>query len=218
MTSTSAWRILIVNEHEIVRRGLARLMERWRDFQVVGEAATAQEVLERVRQCQPDVIALDITMPGNGLEVTRRLRKELPDVKVLILTMHGGDEYFFQALEAGAAGYVLKESASGDLMAALREIAHGGIFLHSSMVARLVKAFLQLTGRGEEATRVARLTEREKEVMALIAQGYTSEEIAAQLHRSVHTVHSHRAHIIEKLGLQSRAELMRYAVLLGLRR
>lgn len=211
-------RVLLADDHTLFREGVRQLLEAQGDFQVVGEAATAQEVLERVRQCQPDVIALDITMPGNGLEVTRRLRKELPDVKVLILTMHGGDEYFFQALEAGAAGYVLKESASGDLMAALREIAHGGIFLHSSMVARLVKAFLQLTGRGEEATRVARLTEREKEVMALIAQGYTSEEIAAQLHRSVHTVHSHRAHIIEKLGLQSRAELMRYAVLLGLRR
>ncbi|MBI2462327.1 MAG: response regulator transcription factor [Candidatus Rokubacteria bacterium] len=211
-------RVLLADDHTLFREGVRQLLEAQGDFQVVGEAATAQEVLEQARQCQPDVIALDITMPGNGLEATRRLRKGLPDVGVLILTMHGGDEYFFQALEAGAGGYVLKESASSDLMAALREVARGGIFLHSSMVARLVKAFLQLTGRGEEAARVARLTGREKEVMALIAQGYTSEEIAAELHRSVHTIHSHRAHIIEKLGLHSRAELMRYAVLLGLRR
>ena len=211
-------RVLLADDHTLFREGVRLLLEAQGDFEVVGEAASADEALERARQLHPHIVAMDITMPGNGLEATRRLRRELPGVKVLILTMHGGDDYFFQALEAGAEGYVLKEGASGDLVGALRAVAAGGVFLYPALAARLVAAFLQLTGRGEEGARLARLTEREKEVMALIARGHTSEEIAAQLHLSVHTVHSHRAHIMEKLGLQTRAELMRYAVLLGLRR
>lgn len=208
--------VLLADDHTLFREGVRLLLEAQGSFVVVGEAATADEAIEQARRCRPDVIALDITMPGNGLEATRRLRREFPSLPVLILTMHGGDDYFFRALEAGAAGYVLKEGASADLVTALREVAAGRVFLHPSMVARLVRAFLDLTGRGEEGGRLARLTEREREVMALIAQGHTSEEVAERLHRSVHTIHSHRAHIVEKLGLQSRAELMRYAVLLGL--
>lgn len=211
-------RVLLADDHTLFREGVRLLLEAQGDFEIAAEAATAEEAVERSRQCRPDVIALDITMPGNGLEAARRLRKELPGVRMLILTMHGGEDYFFQALEAGASGYVLKESASTDLVAALREVAAGRVFLHPPLVARLVAAFLRLTGRGEEGARLAKLTEREKEVMSLVAQGYTSEEIAERLHRSVHTIHSHRVHIIEKLGLQSRAELMRYAVLLGLHR
>lgn len=211
-------RVLLADDHTLFREGVRLLLEAQGDLEVVGEAGTAEEAIERARQCHPDVIALDITMPGNGLQTARRLRKELPGARMLILTMHGDDAYFFQALEAGAGGYVLKESASAELVAALREVAAGRVFLHPPLVARLVAAFLRLTGRGEEGARVAKLTEREKEVMALVAHGYTSEEIAERLHRSVHTIHSHRVHIIEKLGLQSRAELMRYAVLLGLTR
>jgi two-component system response regulator NreC len=211
-------RVVLADDHTLFREGVRLLLEAQGDFQVVAEAATADEAVERARQCRPDVIALDITMPGNGLEAARRLRKELPAARMLILTMHGGEDYFFQALEAGASGYVLKESASADLVTALREVAAGRVFLHPSLVAGLVTAFLRLTGRGEEGARLAKLTDREKEVMALVAQGFTSEEIAERLHRSVHTIHSHRVHIIEKLGLHSRAELMRYAVLLGLQR
>ncbi len=209
-------RVLLADDHTLFREGVRLLLEAQGDFEVVAEAATAEEAVERARQCRPDVIALDITMPGDGLEAAKRLRKALPAAGILILTMHGDDDYFFRALEAGAGGYVLKESAPADLAAALREVAAGRVFLHPTLVARLVAAFLRLTGRGEEGNQLAKLTEREKEVMALVAQGYTSEAIAERLHRSVHTVHSHRAHIIEKLGLQSRAELMRYAVLLGL--
>ena len=211
-------RVLLADDHTLFREGVRMLLEAQGDFDVVGEAATAEEAIEQAVRASPDVVALDISMPGDGLEATRRLRRELPALKVLILTMHGSDDYFFQALEAGASGYLVKDSAPADLVAALKEVAAGRVFLHASMAARLVRAFLQVTGRGEEAPRLARLTEREKEVLALIAEGHTSEEIAERLHRSVHTIHSHRAHIIEKLGLHSRAELMRYAVLLGLRR
>jgi len=211
-------RVLLADDHTLFREGVRMLLEAQGDFDVVGEAATAEEAVEQARGRSPDVVALDISMPGDGLEATRRLRGEVPGLKVLILTMHDSDDYFFQALEAGASGYVLKESAAADLVAALKEVAAGRVFLHAPMAARLVRAFLQLTGRGEEGGRLARLTGREKEVLALIAEGHTSEEIAERLHRSVHTIHSHRAHIIEKLGLHSRAELMRYAVLLGLRR
>ncbi len=210
-------RVLLADDHTLFREGVRLLLEAQGDFQVVAEAATADEAVERARQSRPDVIALDITMPGNGLEAARRLRKELPAARMLVLTMHGGEDYFFQALEAGASGYVLKESASADLVTALREVSAGRVFLPPSLVAGLVTAFLRLTGRGEEGARLAKLTDREKEVMALVAQGFTSEEIAERLHRSVHTIHSHRVHIIEKLGLHSRADLMRYAVLLGLR-
>ncbi|OGK81367.1 MAG: DNA-binding response regulator [Candidatus Rokubacteria bacterium GWA2_70_23] len=211
-------RVLLADDHTLFREGVRMLLEAQGDFDVVGEAATAEEAIEQAVRASPDVVALDISMPGDGLEATRRLRRELPALKVLILTMHGSDDYFFQALEAGASGYLVKDSAPADLVAALKEVAAGRVFLHASMAARLVRAFLQVTGRGEEAPRLARLTEREKEVLALIAEGHTSEEIAERLHRSVHTIHSHRAHIVEKLGLHSRAELMRYAVLLGLRR
>jgi len=211
-------RVLLADDHTLFREGVRMLLEAQGDFDVVGEAATAEEAIEEAGRASPDVVALDISMPGDGLEATRRLRRELPALKVLILTMHGSDDYFFQALEAGASGYLVKDSAPADLVAALKEVAAGRVFLHASMAARLVRAFLQVTGRGEEAPRLARLTEREKEVLALIAEGHTSEEIAERLHRSVHTIHSHRAHIVEKLGLHSRAELMRYAVLLGLRR
>lgn len=210
-------RVLLADDHTLFREGVRLLLEAQGDFQVVAEAGTADEAVERARQYRPDVVALDITMPGNGLEAARRLRRELPAARMLILTMHGGEDYFFQALEAGASGYVLKESASADLVTALREVAEGRVFLHPSLVAGLVTAFLRLTGRGEEGARLAKLTDREKEVMSLVAQGFTSEEIAERLHRSVHTIHSHRVHIIEKLGLHSRAELMRYAVLLGLK-
>ncbi len=211
-------RVLLADDHTLFREGVRLLLEAQGDFDVVGEASTADEAIALAGELTPDVAVLDISMPGDGLEAARRLRRAQPATKVLMLTMHGGDDYFFQALEAGASGYVLKESASADLVTALREVAAGRVFLHPSLVAGLVTAFLRLTGRGEEGARLAKLTDREKEVMSLVAQGFTSEEIAERLHRSVHTVHSHRVHIIEKLGLHSRADLMRYAVLLGLQR
>jgi two-component system response regulator NreC len=185
-------RVVLADDHGLFREGVRMLLEAQGDFEVIGEAATAQELLDRAREGRPDVAVVDITMPGGGLDAVRRLRKEVAGTRALVLTMHGGDEYFFQALEAGAAGYVLKESASGELLSALREVAAGRVFLHASMVARLVSAFLELTGRGEEGSRLGKLSEREREIMGLIAQGYTSEAIAARLHRSIHTIHSHR--------------------------
>ncbi len=211
-------RVLLADDHTLFREGVRLLLETQGDFDVVGEASTADEALALARDLSPDVAVLDISMPGDGLEAARRLRRAQPATKVLMLTMHGGDDYFFQALEAGASGYVLKESASADLVAALKEAAAGEVFLHGAMVTRLVRAFLDVTSRGEEASNLAKLSDREREVLALIAEGLTSEAISERLHRSIHTIHSHRAHIIEKLGLRSRAELMRYAILLGRRR
>jgi len=207
--------VLLVDDHKLFREGVRLLLEAQSDLEVVGEAGSSQEAVELARQLKPDVVALDISMPGNGVEATRRLRQELPEVKVLIVTMHGGDEYFFRALEAGAAGYVLKEGAAVDLVAALRVVAGGGVFLYPSLAARLVEDYLGRARRGEERSLLEKLTPREQEVLALVGQGATSEEIARRLNISIYTVHAHRAHIIEKLGLENRTQLIRYAVRMG---
>jgi two-component system, NarL family, response regulator NreC len=217
MDETHKIKVLLADDHTMFRKGIRLLLEGQGDFEVVSEAATTDETLEQAHRTAPDVAVLDITMPGNGLEATRRLQNELPKLRILILTMHGGDQYFFQALEAGAAGYVLKEGAPGDLAGALRAVANGEVFIYPSLATRLVGAFLKLSGRTDEESHLSRLSTREREVMALIARGLTNQQIADELYVSVHTIRTHRARIMEKLGMHNRAELMRYAILLGLK-
>lgn len=210
-------RILLADDHTLFREGIRLLLERQSDMEVVGEAADGREAVELAHRLQPNVVLMDIGMPGvNGMEATRLLHKQDPAVRVLILTMHGTDDYFFRVLEAGASGYMLKEAAPTDLLSAIRSVYNGEMFFYPSLATRLAQEYLRRVGSGEERSSYDGLTEREKEVLKLIGQGHTNQEIADILSLSVNTVQTHRTHIMNKLNLHSRAELMKYAVRLGL--
>ena len=201
--------VLIVDDHVIVREGLRALLEPCEDIEVVGEATSGQEAIDAVTKLHPDVVLMDITMPGiNGLEAARRIYDEHPDVKVLILTMHEEDEYFFNALEAGASGYFVKGGFSA--------VARGDVFLYPTMAKKLLSGYLE-RGRGAaDRDRQDGLTNRELEVLKLIGEGYNNQEIAARLFLSPTTVQTHRSNIMGKLNLHNRADLTRYAIKNGL--
>jgi two-component system response regulator NreC len=207
---------MLADDHTLFREGLRMLLESQGQFEVVGEASSAPQAVEVARQCRPDVIVMDLSMEGNGLTATRQLQQEMPQARVLVLTMHGGDEYFFRALEAGALGYVLKEAAATDLVAAIQAVARGGIFLYPSVAKRLVGDYLGRVSGGEERTSYEKLTPREREILTLVAQGHTNQEIAERLSVSISTVQTHRAHVMEKLNLNRRSELINYAIRIGL--
>jgi DNA-binding NarL/FixJ family response regulator len=209
----AAIRVLIVDDHAVVRSGLRRVLEREGDIEPVGEAASGREALFQARDLKPDVIVLDVVMADqSGLEVLPMLLHEHPAVKVLMLSMLDDPRYVREALDAGANGYVLKEAADTEVVAAVREVARGGRYVSSELGARLVTGEADAARRAEEDP----LSNREREVLRLLALGYTNQEIAAQLHVSVRTAETHRAHIMQKLRLQSRAELVRYAIVQGL--
>ncbi|MDP2950730.1 MAG: response regulator transcription factor [Chloroflexota bacterium] len=210
-------RILLADDHTLFREGVRLLLERQSDMEVVGEAADGREAVELAHRLQPNVVLMDIGMPGmNGLEATRLIHTGDPAVRVLILTMHGTDDYFFRLLEAGASGYLLKEAAPTELLSAIRSVHNGEMFLYPSLAKRLAQEYLRRVGSGEEPSSYDSLTEREKEVLKLIGQGHTNQEIADILCLSINTVQTHRTHIMNKLNLHSRAELMKYALRFGL--
>ncbi len=217
MASGKTVRVLMADDHAMFREGIRLLLETRGGFEVVGEAATGEEAVALARSLRPDVIVMDIGMPGmNGLDATRLIQADNPGSRVLILTMHGTDEYFFSALEAGASGYVLKEAASNDLVNAIESVHRGGMFLYPSLATKLVEEYLRRVGRGEERSSYETLTPREREVIQLIGEGCTNQEIAEKLGLSIHTVQTHRVHIMNKLGLHNRAQLVSYAARLGL--
>lgn len=209
--------VLLTDDHTILRAGLKVMLNAQTDIEVVGEAQNGRQALIEAQRLQPDIVLMDIAMPDmNGIEATRLLRKQLPDVKVLILTMHENDEYVFQALRAGASGYMMKEAAATDLIAALR-IVHGGHFYLSPPVQSLmVSDYLQRVRTGGEKDSYSCLTEREREILKLVAEGLTNNQIAERLVISPKTVDTHRTHIMDKLDLHSRAELVKYAIRHGL--
>lgn len=208
-------RVLIADDHTIFRSGLHLLLSSEPDLQVVGEAKDGQAAVEMAQELLPDVILMDVGMPGlSGIEATRRIKAALPETTVLVLTMHRSDEYFFQMLEAGASGYVLKGAETGDLITAVRTVARGEVFLYPSMARSLVQQYLSRSG--VPAPEIPRLTAREREVLQLIAEGYGNHEIAERLVISASTVHSHRANLMAKLKLTSRRELVAYARRRGL--
>jgi two-component system response regulator NreC len=210
-------RVLLVDDHTIVREGLRALLAESPDVEVVGEAADGHEALRKARELRPDVVVMDLLMPGmGGLEATRAIRQELPGVEVLVLTMHESDQHFFQVLQAGASGYLLKGASAADLLAALRAVHAGDVFIYPSMAKKLVGDFLTRAGAGEERERYARLTAREREVLKLVAEGYTAQEIGERLHLSPSTVQTHKTHAMRKLHITSRAQLIRYALRHGL--
>jgi two-component system response regulator NreC len=212
-------RVFLADDHGVLRSGLRLLIDGQPDMTVVGEAADGQEAIERVAAlggaAGVDVVVMDIGMPNlNGLEALRRIKHDHPDLAVLILTMHASEPYLFQVIQAGGAGYVLKQNADEHLLGAIRDARQGKPFLYPTMEARLLTDFVHRARRAGERAHTAylALTEREREVLALVAQGYTNQEIADKLFVSVKTVETHRAHIMSKLGLQTRAELVRYAL------
>jgi DNA-binding NarL/FixJ family response regulator len=206
-------RVLIVDDHAVVRAGLKLLVDGQQDLETIGEAGSAREAIFEARSLKPDVVLLDVVMPDqNGIEIVPQLLKENPESKVLVLSMQDEPRYVREAFEAGASGYVLKEAADSEVVAAIREVAGGGRYVHPELGARLVAAESEERKRAEDDP----LSEREREVLRLLALGHTNQEIAKQLYISVRTAETHRAHIMQKLRLQSRAELVRYALDQGL--
>ena len=205
--------VVLIDDHAVVRSGLRLLLEAQQDIDVVGEGGNAQDAVFRARALKPDVMLLDVVMPGeSGIEVVPKLVKESPGTKILVLSMQDDPSYVREAFAAGAKGYVLKEAADEEVVSAVREVAGGGSYVHPALGARMVAA--------EAAERAAAeadpLSEREREVLRLLALGHTNQEIAGKLYISVRTAESHRAHIMQKLRLSTRAELVRYALSNGL--
>jgi len=208
--------ILIADDHSIVREGVRMILDGQEDFEVVGEASTGRQALEEARRLRPDVVVMDISMPDmTGIEATAKIRSELSGTQVMGLTMHEDESYVFALLKAGAAGYVLKRAAAEDLVAAVRAAHQGEAFLYPTVAKLVVQDFLQRATAQDRAT-LDGLTEREREVLTLIAEGLTNQEIAGRLYISIKTVQTHRAHIMEKLNLHDRTELVRYAIRKGL--
>ncbi len=210
-------RLIVADDHAIVREGIRRLLQAEPDIEVVGEAGDGVAAVELAQSLKPDVVCLDVSMPRmNGVEATRRIRAALPSIGVVILTMHEDEDYVFELVKAGASGYVLKRASARDLVDAVHAVAGGHTFLHPMIARRLVADHDTASSRDEERRRFDGLTEREREVVRLIADGLTNREIAERLHISVKTVETHRTHIMEKLDLHDRAHLVRYAVRKGL--
>jgi two-component system response regulator NreC len=211
-------RILLVDDHAVVRAGLRMLLGADPELQIVGEAENGAQALRLTDELAPDVVLMDISMPDmNGIEATRKIKEQNPNVVVLALTMHEDDQYFFEMLAAGASGYVPKRAAPNDLLSAIYAVHGGGVFLFPSVARSLVQDYLQRSARAGDAGRsFDALTEREREVVALIAQGLSNQEIADQLVISAKTVNRHRENIMAKLNLHSRVELVRYAIEKGL--
>ncbi|HWB22881.1 MAG TPA: response regulator transcription factor [Gaiellaceae bacterium] len=202
-------RVLVVDDHAVVRAGLRMLIDVEDDMESVGEAGTVRDAIFEARSLNPDLVLIDVVMPGeSGLEGVPKLLHEHPELKVLVLSMEDDPRYVREAFAVGAAGYVLKDAADTEVVSAIREVAAGGRYVHPELGARLVVAEAEAARRAEEDP----LSEREREVLRLLARGFTNQEIAEQLFISVRTAETHRAHVMQKLRLGSRAELVSYAL------
>ncbi len=210
-------RILLADDHTILRSGLRLMLAAQEDLEIVGEASTGTETLKKCENLQPDLILLDLSMPGlGGLDVLPALRRIAPASKILILTMHDDKHYLHQALQGGAAGYVLKKAADTELISAIRAVLNGEMYVHHSMMRFLLEDVLPLKEPAGQTDLWESLSEREQEVLRLVALGYTSSEIAEKLSLSAKTVETYRARGMEKLGLRNRAALVRFALSRGL--
>ena len=206
-------RVVLVDDHAVVRSGLRRVLDAEDDIEVVAEAGSVRDAVFEARAHKPDVIVMDVVMPGSsGIDGTPLVLHEAPDAKVLVLSMQDDPRYVREAFAAGAKGYVLKEAADTDVVEAVREVAEGRQYLHPALGARLIESEV----KEREDAEADPLSEREREVLRLLALGHTNQEIAKMLYISVRTAESHRAHIMQKLRLGTRAELVRYALAHGL--
>jgi two-component system response regulator NreC len=209
-------RLLLVDDHQVVRSGLRMLLASESDVEIVGEAGTARDAIAQVASSGPDVVLMDIGLPDmSGIDATREIKRLYPRVAVVALTIHEDEEYFFRMLEAGAGGYVPKRAAPDELLTAIRTAAKGEVYLYPSMAKLLVKDYLAQE-RSSDSSVLDGLTDREQEVLRLLAEGAANEEIAAKLVISPKTVARHRENIMQKLQLHSRSELVRYAIRKGI--
>ena len=230
-STTSTIRVLLADDHDILRQGLKLLLGLQPEIEIVGEARTGLEAVEMAHKLKPDVVVMDISMAGmDGLEACQRIRSQVLETQVLMLTMHESEEYFLQALRMGAAGYLVKKVAPTELHMAIRAVARGGAFLYPGLAKALIRAYVadspaiaEKSLRSQERAEAANLaqelrvlTPREVEVLTLVAEGRTNQEIANQLVLSVKTVQAHRANVMEKLGLHDVTHLVRFAIRHGL--
>ena len=209
--------VLLADDHVVLRSGLALLLNGQTELEVVGEASTGIEAINQATELQPDLILLDLNMPGlNGLDALPTIKQEAPDSKILILTMHNDPEYLRQAIKMGASGYILKKAADTELLSAMQAVLQGGIYVHPSMTKDLLTDFFPEQGQDGDKDVWETLSPRERQVLRLVALGHTSAEIAEQLSLSAKTVETYRYRGMEKLGLQTRATLVRFALKRGL--
>ena len=205
-------RILLADDHTILRNGIRSLLEDEHDMEVVGEAEDGRAAVSLACQLQPDVVIMDIAMPLlNGLEATRQIKREAPQVKVLILTMHDNEEYIRQVLGAGAMGYILKDAAARELISAIRSVQRGEAILSPAVTRLVIEDYLRWGGPRPQEDNDS-LSPREREVLQLIAEGYTNKQMAEILSLSIKTVQAHRTNLMQKLGLHDRGELIKYAI------
>jgi len=209
--------VLLAEDHTIVRKGLRSLLDKEIGIEVIGEAEDGREAIRKAEELHPDVVVMDIAMPGlNGLEATRQIKKRFPGMKIIILTVHNNEEYVLQTLQAGASGYLVKKAAPSDLISAIRAAYQGESFLSPSISRTVIDEYLRKTEKMSERDEIyGKLTDREREVLQLIAEGHTNRKIAELLHISIKTVETHRAHIKDKLDVSSTAELIKHAIRKG---
>ncbi|MGB3716730.1 MAG: response regulator transcription factor [Candidatus Promineifilaceae bacterium] len=210
-------KLILADDHAVVRSGLRMLLEVQPDIEILAEVESGTEAVAKTRSLQPDIVLMDIQMPGlNGIEATKQIKKLAPDTAVLALTMYEDDQYFFEMLHAGASGYVPKRAAPDELLTAIRAVGRGEVYLYPSLASRLVQDYLKRADSGDQPLIYDDLTPREREVLTLIAEGLSNAEIAEQLVISVKTVDRHRENIMRKLNLHSRIDLVKYALRIGL--
>jgi two-component system response regulator NreC len=209
-------KVLVVDDHAVVRQGITMVLETDPELDVVGEASSGEEAIQLVRELRPNVVVMDIGMPGlSGFEATRRIRESNPEVQVLALTVHDSEAYVFQMLQAGATGYVVKRAPAEEVIQAVKRTNAGESVLHPSVAKLVIRDYLSRVERGEE-TSYDTLSDREREILKLIAEGRTNKEIAGLLFLSVKTVQAHRANLMRKLGMHDRTELVKYAIRKGI--
>lgn len=210
-------KILLVDDHAVVRMGLSMLLNSHADMRVVGEASEGNEGIKKALELKPNVVIMDLSMPHgkDGLSATSELKKLMPDVNILILTMHDDEEYLFRAIQAGASGCILKSAPHDELLAAIEMVAKGDAYLHPSATKRLMEEYMGALRHGNADT-FNLLSDREKEILTLVAKGFSNKEIAEQLVISVKTVETHKGNVMEKLQLKTRPELVQYAIKKGL--
>jgi two-component system, NarL family, response regulator NreC len=209
--------LLLVDDHQVVRTGLRMLLEGQPDMKIVGEADSGLQAIEKAKELSPDVVVMDITLPDiSGIEATQKLKTLLPDIAIVALTIHEDEQYFFEMLQAGASGYVPKRAAPEDLITSIRAAYAGEIYIYPSLAKALVADYLSRPAQENETASLDGLTTREQEVLSLLAEGLSNDEIGASLNISKHTVARHRENLMRKLELHSRSELVKYAIRKGL--
>jgi len=210
-------KLLLVDDHEVVRTGLRMLLENQPNIKIIGEANTGLQALEMAESLKPDVVIMDITLPDiSGIEATRKLRQSHPDLPVVALTIHEDEQYFFEMLQAGASAYVPKRAAPEDLLNAIQAVHAGEVYIYPTLAKMLVADFISRASDGANKATVNGLTPREQEVLSVLADGLSNDEIADRLAISRHTVARHRENVMRKLNLHSRSELVKYAIRKGL--